>query len=249
MNAAAPPSIIGFGLFPLPEAARLAQLDVRTARRWAQGYAYRHAGELRESPGLMSLALDRVRHEQDLTFAEMLTLRLVRGFRAAGLGIRTIKRAAQIAAREYDIKTPFVSKRFRTDGRKIFLELENEPVSADEPSISPRERRLIEVLTGQENFAEVVEPSLFANVDWRDDLAARWWPLTRSRNIVLDPGMMFGAPHVQGTSVPTGIVSSAILAEGGGADAIKSVAAWYGISEAAAQDAVLFETEWLKQAA
>jgi uncharacterized protein (DUF433 family) len=248
MNAAMP-SPLGLGLFPLPEAARLAQLDVRTARRWAQGYSYTYQGERRVSPALMPLTLDQIRNEQDVTFQEMLTLRLVRGFRQAGLSLLTIKRVAERAAKSYGMAMPFVSKRFRTDGRKVFLELNSEPAANEEPSIPRRERRLIEVLTGQDNFAEVVEPSLFANVDWQDDLASRWWPLTRGRQVVLDPQIGFGAPHVANTGVPTGVIAAAMQAEGGGEAARKAVADWFGVTEDAVLDAVYFETEWLKPAA
>lgn len=249
MNVVAPIPLIGRGVFPLPEAARLAQLDVRTARRWAEGYRYRHRGQMRESPGIMPLSLGRARLEQDLTFPEMLTLRLVRGFRNAGLGLLTIKRVAAFAARDYDESMPFVSKRFRTDGRKIFLELQTAPQVGIEHAIPSREKRLIEVLTGQENFANVVEPSLFANVDWQDDLASRWWPLSRTRTVVLDPKVIFGAPHVSGTSVPTSVIASAAKAEGGSAEAVAAVADWYGVPSEAVTDAVYFETEWLKPAA
>lgn len=112
----------------------------------------------------------------------MLTLRLVRGFRQAGLALRTIKRVAERAARDFGTPLPFVSKTFRTDGRKVFLELKTEPPANDEPAIPRRERRLIEVLTGQDNFADVVEPSLFANVDWQDDLAPVIEPARRARS-------------------------------------------------------------------
>ena len=249
MNASPPLNLVGIGLFPLAEAARLAQIDLRTARRWALGYSYPYRGELRQSPGVMPLALAPVGKQHDLTFPEMLTLRLVRAFRKAGLGLPVIKRVSQLAAEHYGVPLPFVSRRFRTDGRKIFLELRTEPEGTEAKAIPPRERRIIEVLTGQDNFAEVVEPSLFANVDWQDDLAARWWPLRQDHAVVLDPEIMFGAPHLDGTSVPTGAVASAVKAEGGGKEAVSSVAEWFGISEAAVADAVQFETEWLKQAA
>lgn len=49
MNA--PVHLLGLGLFPLPEAARLAQLDVQTARRWAEGYPFTYEWEKRFSRG------------------------------------------------------------------------------------------------------------------------------------------------------------------------------------------------------
>jgi len=249
MNA--PPAItpFGLGLYPLADAARLVQLDARTARRWAEGYDYSHQGEVRRSPDVMGLALTLAGGVRDLTFAEMLTLRLVKGFRGAGLSLRTIKRVAQAATRQLGTPTPFVTQRFRTDGRKVFIELQHAEPANDEPGVPKRERELIEVLTGQRAFAEVVEPSLFQNVEWEADIAARWWPLGRSRAVVLDPATMFGAPRVAATRVPTAAIAAAVSAEGGGDSAVLAVAEWHGLTADQVRDAVEFETAWLKRAA
>ncbi len=247
MNAVISPGF-GLGLFPLPEAARLAQLDMLTARRWALGYDYRYRGEKRHSPGIMPLQLPQVGTGRDLTFREMLTLRLVRGFRKAGLSLLTIKLVARRAAETYSEPLPFVSKHFRTDGRKIFLELRSIQDS-EERDLTKRDRHVIDVLTGQENFVEVVEPSLFANVDWQDDLATRWWPLGRENSVVLDPQVIFGAPHLRDSRVPTTVVAQAVQAEGGGSEVQQGVADWFGVTVEGVQNAVTFEAEWLKTAA
>jgi uncharacterized protein (DUF433 family) len=249
MNAQPSVTPFGLGLYPLPDAARLAQLDTRTARRWAEGYDFRHHGEKRHSPGIMGLALAPIGGMRDLTFPEMLTLRLVKGFRGAGLSLRTIKRVAEAAAQQLGTPTPFVTRRFRTDGRKVFMELQHAEPANDEPGLPKRERQLIEVLTGQGAFANVVEPSLFRNVEWEADIAARWWPLGQTRAVVLDPTTMFGAPRIARTRVPTAAVAAAVAAEGGGASAVQAVAEWHGLTADQVHDAVEFETEWLKRAA
>lgn len=248
MNVSSPPT--GLGLFPLPEAARLAQLDLRTARRWAAGYHFTYKGEKRFSRGVLPIELDRVHGRYDLTFPEMLTLRLVKAFKGAGLALRTIKKVAERAATDFDLATPFISKRFRTDGRRVFLELQEDmPANNDEPAVTRRERELIEVLTGQQQFADIVEPSLFANVDWTDDLASRWWPLGKVCAVNLDPTVIFGAPRIDATRIPTGVVANEVKAEGGGEPAMKAVADWHGLKLQQVEDAVRFETEWFQSAA
>jgi uncharacterized protein (DUF433 family) len=249
MNAHMPPSVFGIGLYPLPEAARLAQLDTRTARRWAEGYDYRYRGGTRRSPGVMGLAFEVVGGQRDLTFLEMLTLRLVKGFRGAGLSLRTIKRVAQVAAEEFDLPNPLVTRKFRTDGRKVLLEVVDMQPANDGPALPPRERKLIDILSRQQEFADIVEPSLFQNVDWDQDLASRWWPLGLNRAVVLDPGLLFGAPHISGTRVPSAVIASAVHAEGGGEQAIRAVAEWHGITPRQVRDAMEFETAWLGRAA
>ena len=225
------------------------QLDLRTAKRWAQGYQFKRGGQTHASPGVMPLALPSSGKEVDVTFAEMLTLRLVKGFRSAGLRLQTIKLVAQKASADFNVPTPFISRKFRTDGRKVFLELREFSAANDEAELQPSERKLIEVLTGQQAFAEVVEPSLFADVEWTDDLASKWWPLGQNRCVVLDPAVLFGAPRLAETRVPTAPVAAAVRAEGGGDTAVAAVAEWFGLSTEAVRDAVKFETEWLARAA
>jgi uncharacterized protein (DUF433 family) len=249
MNAHMSVPELGQGFYPLPEAARLAQIDTRTARRWAEGYDFVHLGAKRHSAGVINLSMSRAAGELDLTFAEMLTLRLVKGFRGAGFSLRTIKRVAALAAVEYRTPTPFVTKQFRTDGRKVFVEIGHVAPSNDEPLIPRRERQLIEVLSRQHQFADVVEPSLYKRVEWEDDMVARWWPMGRDHSVVLDPKVMFGAPRVAQTRLPTEILAKAVRAEGGGDVAIQAVADWHGVTAKQVRDAVEFETGWLRQAA
>ena len=225
------------------------QLDVRTARRWAEGYAYSFSGKQRFSHGVMPLSLPPLDGARDLTFAELLTLRLVRAFRETGLSLQTIKRVAERASAEFGLPAPFISRRFRTDGRKVFIELRTGLPGDDGAPVPKRERELVEVLTSQRAFAEVVEPSLFANVEWDEDLAARWWPMGKVRSVILDPAVSFGAPHIASTRVPTAALATAVRAEGGGKAAAAAVAAWYGVTTAAVGDAMQFETEWLARAA
>lgn len=249
MNAQPLPSPLGLGLYPLPDAARLAQLAPRTARRWAEGYDYRQSGVTRHSPGVMGLTLAPIGGARDLTFPEMLTLRLVKGFRGAGLSLHTIKRVAEVAARDFGTTTPFVSRRFRTDGQKMFVELQQVEPANDEPALAKRERELIEALNKQRVFADVIEPSLFQNVGWADDLAARWWPLGHDRAVVLDPATVFGAPSIARTRVTTAAIADAVRAEGGREAAIGAVAEWQGLTPDQVRDAVNFETGWLRRAA
>jgi len=242
-------SPIGLGVFPLQEAARLARMNVQTARHWTEGYQFRtRDGGKKASPGVLHPALPPIGRHHDLTFAEMLTLRLVKQFKSTGLTLLTIKRVAERAAADFELSTPFISRRFRTDGRRVFIELREQPSANDEPRLSPREREVIEVLTGQRQFTEVVEPS-FKDLDWEDDLASRWWPLTQTRSVLLDPHVIFGMPHIAGTRVPTEQVAAAVRAEGGGSAAITTTADWFGISTEHVRDAVQFEDEWPRRAA
>lgn len=225
-------------LYPLAYAATLAGLDARTARRWVHGYNYTHDGQHRRSPPVMKVRPNLDPANDRLSFEELLTLRLVRAFRKHGLGLTTIKRAAQAAVEHFGPGNPFVTRAFRTDGRAVFLALE------EAGGIGQEERILVHALTGQQQFVDVVEPSLFRDVVFAGEVPGEWFPLGKDHAVVLRPDRAFGAPHIAGTGVRTDVVADAVAAEGGGAAAREAAAEWFGLTLDQVQDAVAAEDGW-----
>ena len=145
-----------------------------------EGYDYGYRGERRHSAPITYLATAAVKKgggEPVLTFEQLLTLLLVKTFKDRGLGLPTIKRAAAKAQADYNSPNPFVTKRFRSDGNHVFIDLEHEARG--------RERELINVLSDQREFREIVEPSLFKDIVFVGDDAGEWWPLGKKRAVVL----------------------------------------------------------------
>jgi uncharacterized protein (DUF433 family) len=233
--------VYGRGAYPIRVAARLAHLDPQTARRWVEGYEYGYRGERRQSAPISYLAKARpAEGGLVLDFEQLLTLQLVKAFKDRGLGLPTIKRAAARAQQVFGGTNPFVTRRFRSDGNHVFIDL-------DAPG---RERELINVLSDQREFREIVEPSLFRDVVFVGDDASEWWPLGRDHAVMLAPDRQFGAPHIAGKGIRTDVLAQAVAAEGGGEEAVKAVADWYDLTPMQVCDAVEFEGPWLaKQAA
>jgi uncharacterized protein (DUF433 family) len=226
-------------IYPLSYAARLAGLDEMTARRWMHGYGYKHKGETRQSAPVIQMISSSARSHSDLTFEELLTLRLVRAFREeAKLGLQTIKAAVKVASTKYNVENPFVTKAFRSDGRKVFLELRNK----DE--VRGEQRVLVEAMSGQQQFREVVEPSLFRNVVFVGDEPTEWRPTGMKRSVVIRPDRAFGAPHIDGTGVRTDVVYDAVVAEGKNREAVTAVADWFGVTRLQVIQAFAAEVEW-----
>lgn len=221
----------------------LAGLDATTARRWMRGYSYKHKGEQKQSAPVLHRPFPPTEAHAELTFEELLTLRLVRAFREKGLGLPTIKAAAKVAAARYGIGNPFVTKAFRSDGRTVFIDL------TQSGQVQGGERILVEALTGQQQFRDVVEPSLFKDVVFVGDVPGQWFPLGKERPVVIRPDRAFGAPHVRDTGVRTDVVADAVAAEGGDDAAIHSVAAWFGFTEEQVRAADQAETGWRTRAA
>ncbi len=224
-------------LYPVAYAATLAGLAPATARRWLRGYDFTHKGERRHS-GPVVPAPPWTPANDLLSFEELLTLRLVRGFRQHGLGLPTIKRAAQAAATRYGLTNPFVTKAFRTDGRQVFIELEKQGAIREE------ERLLVHALTGQQQFIRVVEPSLFKDVVFMGDVPGQWFPIGQQHSVVLRPDRALGAPHVDGTGIRTDVVADTVQAEGGDEAAELAAASWYGLTHQQVRDCVTVEAAW-----
>jgi hypothetical protein len=195
-------------LYPVAYAATLAGLDPKTAHRWLRGYDFVHKGRRRRSEPVVPPP-HGIPANDLLSFEELLTLRLVRGFRQHGLGLPTIKRAAQAAATRYRLANPFVTKAFRTDGREVFIELEQQG------ALRRDERVLVHALTGQQQFVGVVEPSLFKDVVFAGDVPGEWFPIGQDHAVVVRPDRALGAPHIVGTGVRTDVVADTVQAEGG----------------------------------
>jgi uncharacterized protein (DUF433 family) len=120
---------------------------------------------------------------------------------------------------------PFSTRRFRTDGKTIFLEITKDVGEGD----------LIDLKRRQMAFRTVVEPSL-RDLEFDADAVARWYPLGLSRAVVIDPARAFGRPLAEG-GVPTEVLASAARVEG----SIEKAANAYEVPPAAVRDAVAFE--------
>lgn len=122
---------------------------------------------------------------------------------------------------------PFSTRKFRTDGKTIFLDITRDV----------REGELIDLKRRQGVFRAVVEPSL-RDLEFDADAVARWFPLGMSRrSIVIDPARAFGRPVAAESGVPTEVLANAGAVEG----SPEAVARLYEVPAAAVRDAVRFE--------
>jgi len=161
-----------------------------------------------------------------LGFRDLMELRFVARFAAAGISLHSIRRALVIARQITGDERPFSTTRFRTDGRTIFLQVSNE---VGEPA-------LIDLLNRQYAFHRVVEPS-FRDIDFGEAAAERWWPMSHRSRVVVDPTRNFGHPIVAMHGVPTLAVADAVAAEG----SVGKVAKMFDLPAGAVRDAVSFE--------
>lgn len=217
---------IGVGLYSYPEAARIIGVPASTLRQWAKGYyAPRDVTRPRKP------VIDRqFGDEPFITFLELVELLLVKLFRQEGVSMQTIRRASARAKQLFDTPYPFATRRFDTDGTRLFATLEREDDST--PTIADMGK-------GQFAFEQVVRP-FFRKLDFGDDgLALAFWPHGRDKRIVIDPKRSFGKPIDAETGVPTTVLADAVYARDG--QSVDDVARWYDVPVTAVRAALDYE--------
>lgn len=198
--------IIGTGIYPLNQAARLIGAEPRALRRWVQGYSRKCNGERVRSLPLWDTQLkDEGLPEEVIGFRDLLELRMVSAFVRHGVDLKVIRATVESASRDFGQNYPLTNQQFLTDGKRIFLQAIEQETG---------EPRMIDVLRKQFVFSDIIKPSLYAGIEYDEDGAIRWYPLGKRKAIVLDPALQFGTPVVTHVGIPTDTIYASYLAEG-----------------------------------
>ena len=149
-------ALVGVGLYSIPDAARIIGLKPPVLRRWVSEYTYTsHGVKYRHRP-VVPPHLSGTRGV--LTFPELIEILFVKQFRAEGVSMQVIRKAAQAAAWKFDTPYPFAVRRFDTDGSSIFETLKAQPDG---------EAIVEDLARGQYVFDIVVRP-FFRKLDYSD---------------------------------------------------------------------------------
>jgi uncharacterized protein (DUF433 family) len=216
----------GLGLYTTADASRLLGLPAAKIRRWMAGYDYEHRGERRYARPLWVPQLPKLEGQLGLSFLDLMQLRVVARFMAEGISLQAMRLALDRAAEYLDRGHPFTAARFKTDGRRLFLEV------ADQAGA----QELYDLARKQYVFHEVIAPS-FKDVDFEADMMVRWWPMGRRHQVVLDPQRSFGAPISSKNGIPTATLAAVAQNEG----SAEAVIRWFPVTAREARDAIEFQ--------
>ncbi len=226
-------ALVGTGLYTLGQAARLVRADRRAVRRWMLGYEWTSKGSRHFSPPLWrtQLAGDDLA-EPTIGFHDLLELRLVNAFVQHGVSLPVIRATAEMAREQFGMDYPLTARRFRTDGKLIYLEA----------VAKTGEEKMIDVARRQFVFSDVIKPSLYAGIEYDGSHAKRWYPLGAAHKVVmLDPERQFGTPIINGACIPTDTLFASFLAEKRDRNAVARI---FDISPKMVDAAVRFESEY-----
>lgn len=219
-------SLFGIGSYSAAEAARLLETSPRNIRRWMTGYSFSTGGETHSSPPLWEPQLSFPEGKFEIGFRDLIELRFVTAFMAAGLGLKAIRHCLQCAREVVGDDHPFSTRRFRTDGKTIFLESTDR---SDHVELLDLKRR-------QYVIKDVIDRT-FRDLDIDHEAVVRWRPLDGRPSIVIDPTRSFGQPIAAESGVPTAVLADAVEAEG----SVDRAARLYEVPAPVVRDALRFE--------
>ncbi|HEY1397291.1 DUF433 domain-containing protein [Roseateles sp.] len=210
-------SLVGTGLYSTYEAARLLRLDLRSVRRWLKGSSRKTKNGLSITPPLWSLQYsddEEIGDRHVLGFKDLMELRVVARLVEQGVALQTVRAAIQLA-REQMGPYPLQSRRFLSDGKRIFMDI---------VGIDGQPSRLLDVQARQLVLDSVIRPSLFDGVEFdTDGNSRRWFPVPNERVVVLDPARCFGEPILTRINVSTETLFLSHRAEGGNTDFVSRI--------------------------
>jgi len=213
------------GYYSIPEAAHLLHVSTASMRGWLNGYSRSKIGPVidRDFGGTRAIS-----------FLDLMELRFIAFFRGQDVSVATLRKAAAIARKQWDVSHPFAlsHEKYVTDRKKIFA------TSAEDTG----DEKMWDLATGQHEMLITIEQTIRKGVvfDPGTYLAKMWAPKPGEfPNVIIDPRIAFGKPIVRDTAVPTETLYRQWRAEG----RFDKVAAWFDVSEEAVRTAVGYELE------
>ena len=220
---------IGVGFYTVPEAARLIGMEPRRIRRWLGGYSYSDRTGAHEMEPLWTPQLPQYDGHMELSFRDLIELRFVHAFTEAGVGLKAIRNCLDVAREAVNDQRPFSTRRFKTDGKTIFLESLNRITDESE---------LLDLRKQQYAIPAVLQQA-FKDLDIAEDVVSRWRPYKGKESIVIDPTRAFGQPIASASGIPTATLNDACQAEG----SLRRVSYLYDVATSVVRDAQNFQTQ------
>jgi uncharacterized protein (DUF433 family) len=229
---------LALGFYSVPEAARL--IEVGSTRRiygWLRGYAGRKSGPL------IDRQFEPLEGREEISFLDLMELRLIEMLREQEVKARTIRRAIVEARKIFESPKPFATDRIflKTDGREVFVEEVLKKVAQEE-----HDKRLWNLVTKQYEHYELIERSLLSGVtfDPESHLAKTWKPRAeRFPGVVIDPRIAYGKP-VTPSRAPTATLYELYKADN---DSVSAAAEYFQISPDEAEMGIRFEQELIER--
>jgi uncharacterized protein (DUF433 family) len=221
-------SLLGVGIYIIPEASRMTGVSAGRIRRWLLGYSFPASDGTHESPPVWKPDLPEIEGALAVSFRDLMEVRFVDFFLEKGVSWKVLRLAASYAAQVVENAHPFSTFKFKTDGRRIFGDF-----------WESRPKPLLDLVARQYTLPSFFDPYLYEGVEFHGNDPARWFPMRENRRVVIDPAIGFGQPTISPEGVPTAILARATKVE----RSAERVAKWYSVPVPAVQAAVEYENQ------
>ena len=214
-------SILGHGIYGLPEAARLTRLNAQRVREWFQGRPRDEARKPVFRSDYQSVGGDRA-----ISFYDLIELKVAGQLRDRGVALQSLRKVHKQLQADLRTGHPFCRKEVLTDGNRVFTLGLDAEIQAE----------MVEVLSHQKVFADILLPFL-KRIDYDDatSLARRW---CIADMIVIDPRINLGKPIVEDVGIATAVLAASYASNDRDAEL---VADWYKVHAKHVIAAVEFE--------
>lgn len=205
---------LGEGVFLTSDVAEILQLPYSKVRRWiVELWDNRLAIE-----GTYSFGVDGNKAVNFYTLIEFYTFYQLR---LKGVSAQKIQKVHKTISKELNTPYPFATN-IRTDGKEIWYDYLDELVNANGKQ--------------QLDMKSLLDPFLHKIEFGKNNLAELYFPLDKSKNIVVDPKKQFGQPIINGRSLR--IDSIRKLYEGG--ETKKTICLLYDLKTSEVEDALRY---------
>jgi len=214
---------IGNGVYTVPDIANILRLSYGKVNTWLNDYWDGKLGAAFK--GKYSWRIDNTRA---VGFHTLVEFYVMMHFAEAGVKPAQVLKAHNELSGSYNSFFPFAQKQvidnISTDGKKIFLTVDDTPITLD----------------GSKQFNLDFVRIFFKKLDFdKDLLATKLWPLGKGKSVVCDPHHKFGQPVIDGTNIQTEAVYRMYLAK----EKPSFIARLYEIPEKKVRDAIDFHEQ------
>jgi uncharacterized protein (DUF433 family) len=215
--------------YTIADTARYLHIPLPTLRTWVKGRDYpTKTGQKNFSP-LIQRPNPNI---SQLSFTNLVEAHVLRVIRTVhNIPLDKVRLALNYISEQFKTDHPLVKKQFSTDGVDLFIEQFEQLINASR--------------SGQLAMKQVLN-HLLTRIEWDEqDIATRLFPTIEingenftDKVLIIDPSISFGKPTIEGTGIPTRIITE--LYDAG--DSIEDIANDYNCEPWQIEKAILFES-------
>ena len=207
---------LGEGVFLVTDVAKILELPLPNVRHWLIEFWNKKFGT---EHGKYSFGDDKNRAVNFLTLIEFIAFAQLRQH---GVSAQQIQKFHRALSKELNTKYPFAETKLLTDKKNLWYERYNEIVRLDGKK--------------QLTIKKFVAPYLKKIEYDKNMVAQRYFPLGKSKSVVIDPNHQFGQPTIVGTNIKVKTIY--LLYEGD--ESIENICDLYDLNHKQVDDAIKY---------